>query len=100
MFGFTYNFRIFRSRSWRITPLFFSVCCSCRISIAEKSSVSAAAVPAACPVTAQQGITRMMSHMASVTEVHRPAMIRFFTLAEYSVENGALSREGADERMD
>lgn len=53
-----------------------------------KSSVSAAAVPAACPVTAQQGITRMISHMASVTEVHRPAMIRFFTLAEYSVENG------------
>lgn len=58
------------------------------MSVREKSAQRAAAVPAAWPVTAQQGMTRMISHMGSVTEVQRPAVIRFFTAEEYSVEKG------------
>ena len=42
----------------------------------------AAAVPAASPVTAQQGITRIISHILSVTLVHLPAVMRFLTLFE------------------
>ena len=40
----------------------------------------AAAAPAASPVTAHTGITRVISHIASVTEIHLPAMIRFLIL--------------------
>jgi|GEM_PF-5145127 len=43
----------------------------------EKSLLMAAAVPAAWPVTAQAGMTRLISHMASVTEIQRPAVIKF-----------------------
>jgi len=48
-------------------------------------TASAAAVPAASPVTAHVGITLVISHMLSVTEMHRPAVIRFFTLFPYRV---------------
>ena len=43
----------------------------------------AAAVPAASPVTAQAGMTRVMSHIASVTEISRPAAKRFGTFSVY-----------------
>lgn len=51
----------------------------------------AAAVPAACPVTAQQGITRITSHKVSFTEVQRPAAIRFFIYPSYLGNDRALA---------
>ena len=48
----------------------------------------AIARPAACPVTAQAGITRVISHIASVTLMILPAAMQLTRSSVYSVRSG------------
>ena len=56
--------------------------------MAEKSEVSAAAVPAAWPETAQGGMTRVTFHISSSADMQRPAASRFLILPQRSAEKG------------
>ena len=59
------------------------------------SIANAAAVPTACPSSAQVPITRDELMAAWVTEMLRPANIRFGTASEYRHPKGMPYGEGA-----